>query len=47
MLNSDPNLHFCPGCVEKAQNWYWNFLKIKSPQQANQGKLSQNEIVFY
>ena len=35
VLNSNPDLHFRPGCAEKAQNWFWNLLKIKFPQQGN------------
>ena len=45
VLNSDSESHFCPGCAEQAQNWFWNPLKIKSPQQANPGKLSRNAVV--
>ena len=30
---------------QKAQNWFWNSLKIKSPQQANLGKLLCNAII--
>ena len=24
MLNSNPDLHFFPGCAEQVQNWFWN-----------------------
>ena len=40
--NSNPDSRFCPGCAEQAQNRFLNLLKIKSPQQANPGKLSWN-----
>ena len=47
MLNRSPNSHFCPGCDEQAQNWFWNLFRIKSPQQANLWKLSRNAVVWY
>ena len=40
VLNSDPDSYFFTGCAEQAQNLFWNLIKIKSPQQANPGKLS-------
>ena len=46
VLNSNPGSHFFPGCSEQAQNWFWNSLKIKSPQQAIPANLSCNTIVF-
>ena len=46
VLNSNPNSHFCPGCAKQAQNWFWNSLKIKSPQQANPEKLFRNSVVI-
>ena len=45
VLNSDPDSHYCPGCDEQTQNWFWNLLKIKSPQQANTGKVLRNSVV--
>ena len=42
VLNSYPGSHFCPGCSDQAQNWFWNSLKIKSPQKANPVNLSRN-----
>ena len=47
VLNSDPDLHICPGCAEQAQNRFLYYLKIKSPQQANLGKLSCNAVVYH
>ena len=47
VLNIDPDSHFCPGCAEQAQIWFWNFLKIKSPQQANLGQILRNAVVYY
>ena len=44
--NRDSESHFCSGCVEQSQNLFWNSLKIKSPQQANSGKLSRNTVVI-
>ena len=46
VYNSDPDSHFCSGCAEKAQNLFLNFLKIKSPQQANPGKLLRNVVLY-
>ena len=46
VLNRYPDSRFCPGCAEQAQNWFRNYLKIKSLQQANPGKLLRNEVVL-
>ena len=43
--NRDLDSSFWSGCAEHAPNWFWNLLKIKSPQQANPGKLSRNSEV--
>ena len=47
VLNRYPNSHLFPGCVEQAQNWFWNSLKIKSPQQANPGELPCIAVVTF
>ena len=47
VLKSGPDSHFFPGRVKQAQSWFWDSLKIKSPQQANVGNLSRNTIVYY
>ena len=45
VLDIDPDSHFCSGCVEQAQNWFWNSVKIESPQKTNPGKLSHDAVV--
>ena len=40
VLNSNSDSKFCPGCADQAQNWFWDLLKIKSPQQEYSGTLS-------
>ena len=31
LLNRNPGSHFCPGCSEQAQNWFWNISNQISP----------------
>ena len=45
VLNSNPDYYFYLECSEQAQNWFWNSLKMKSPQQANPVKLTRNSVV--
>ena len=47
VFNSDPDSHFFPGFPDQAQKWFWNSLKIESPQQENLGKLLCNTVVYH
>ena len=46
LRNSDADLHFCLDCAEGVKDQFWNFLKIKSPQQANQGNYHGMHLVY-
>ena len=45
VLNIDPDSHFCPCCVDQAQNWFWNLLKKNLPSIANPWKLFRNAVL--
>ena len=46
VLNRDTASHFCPGCDEQAQNWFWNLLKISIPSKQTLENYCGMHIVF-